>query len=74
MNVVTHFLTHIGLWPTPHLSRGDVQHAKSVLTTARHEANQLADELEKLADDDNDAFEEFATRARHSRFLRRGDG
>lgn len=67
MNVVTDFLTTIGMWPKPHLTNERVAHVNHVLKTARDEADQLADELETLAGREDDPFGTFARRARESR-------
>lgn len=67
MNVVSQFLTEIGLWPKPHLSKERADRAVAMLGTARREADRLADELEIIADKADDPFADFAERARASR-------
>lgn len=70
MNVVTHFLMEYGLWPKPRLPRATEQRISSELRSAAEDANGLAGDLERIADE-ADPFGEFAMRARKSRLRRR---
>lgn len=70
MNIVTEFLSNLGMWPRRRLSQHRIDQVHSVLNAASQEANQLAGELETLADHTDDPFAVFAHRARRSQFHR----
>lgn len=72
MNAVSQFLSTIGLWPKPRLPVADADHIVQSLRDAANDANHLAGELNRIADQAEDPFGEFAYRARHSRFARKG--
>jgi hypothetical protein len=70
VNVVSAFLTQIGLWPKPRLPKEDAAYIASMLKDAATEANSFAGELETIAEKTSDPFGTFAQRARQSQFRR----